>query len=95
MTIFVNLDALPSGQHLFTLWLEWACDCGKCVGDEHLTVEEVDVVASARATREQVIAAADEIENSHPWASGKGLAGAFTPGFTITQVCDQSNGASL
>lgn len=49
--MFVNLHALPAGQHMYTLYLKV----------EHF-IEEVDVVASSRADRNALLLAAhDEI----------------------------------
>ena len=54
--MYVNLDQLPAGHHMYTI----AVTDQPAAETEHgAEIDEVDVVAPARATVAQIIAAAD------------------------------------
>ncbi len=74
MTWFVNLHELPVGQHMYTVFVSDAEP-----GPE-AWYEEIDVVASSSATREQIEAAAAEE-----------LSG-YAPQTRVVGISDQSDG---
>lgn len=62
MTFFVNLHTLPAGQHMYTIFV--ADKQERAELPEDFSYEEVDVVASANASRKQVLdAAASELDS--------------------------------
>jgi predicted RNase H-like HicB family nuclease len=52
--MWMNLDQLPAGKSMYTLFLS------DCEPGPDAYYEEIDVVASSRATREQILEAAKE-----------------------------------
>lgn len=54
--MFMNLHSLPAGQHMFTIAVT---DCEPGTHRADMYFDEVDVVAPARATVDEIIAAAD------------------------------------
>ena len=62
--MWVNLHSLPVGQHMYTIAV--TMDPPE-TDPRHMTYDEVDVVASSRATAREVLAAAhDEIAETYP-----------------------------
>lgn len=74
---FVNLHRLPVGSSLYTLVLSWD-------GSATDALEELDVVAAASATPQQVVDAA--------WAE---ISADYEPGAAVLAVLDQSAGCVL
>lgn len=54
--MFMNLHSLPAGQHMFTVAVT---DCEPGTHRADMYFDEVDVVAPARSSADEVIAAAD------------------------------------
>jgi hypothetical protein len=74
--MFMNLHTLPAGQSMYTLFVTTA-------EEPNSYYEEIDVVASSRATKDQVIdAAAGELAD-------------YEPGTRVIGISDQSSGGWL
>lgn len=75
--VLVNLHTLPAGQHLYTVAVT---DDAPAPSWDELAYDEVDVVAPARASLAQIVAAADL---------------SAYPGQRVVGVIDQSTGDVL
>lgn len=74
MTVFVNLDQLPPGQSLYTLYLTWEDE--PSIDAE---CEELDVMARRNLSAQQVVDAA--------WAE---ISADYEPGAAVLGIVDQS-----
>jgi hypothetical protein len=90
VTIFMNLDTLPYGRSMYTVFLTWD---PKGTPRDQMSAEEIDVIADRSAHRELV--ARDGMVNGDTRTCGQVIAEDYEPGARVIGVVNQSDGYTV